>query len=79
MNVVFSKGAAKVLSRLDAPAKQRIKQGIQGIPNGDIKPLRGAQGIYRLRVGDWRILFSTTNDEIYIRDIGPRGDVYKGV
>jgi len=30
-------------------------------------------------VGNWRILFSYGDYGIYIRDIGSRGDVYKGV
>ncbi|MCL2079919.1 MAG: type II toxin-antitoxin system RelE/ParE family toxin [Oscillospiraceae bacterium] len=79
MTIVYSKDTAKALSRMDAPTKQRIKQGIQNIPGGDIKPLKGTKGTNRLRIGDWRILFSyMKEDEVFIRNIGSRGDVYKG-
>jgi len=80
MNIAYSKDAAKALSRMDKPTKQRIRQVVQGIPNGDIKPLKGVKGTNRLRIGNWRILFSYMKEnEIYIRDIAPRGQVYKEV
>ena len=78
MNVIFSRDSQKVLARLDSPTKQRIKQGILKLPGGNVKPLKGTQGIYRLRIGAWRILFSHIGDDFFIRDIGPRGDIYKG-
>jgi mRNA interferase RelE/StbE len=41
----------------------------------NIKKLRGRSD-YRLRVGDFRIVFSETNNTITIHDIGPRGSIY---
>jgi len=65
---------------LDVITKQRLKQGIEGIPAGDIKKLRGHTDIYRLRVGDWRIIFSySDNDTVLIERISPRGGAYRGV
>lgn len=80
MNVAYSRAAVKVINSMDKATKQRIKAGIEKIPKGDIKPLKGSAGTYRLRVGDWRILFSyPEHDKILIEKIGPRGGVYKGV
>jgi len=80
MQITYSRAAVKVISSMDKATKQRIKAGIEKIPKGDIKPLKGSQGTYRLRVGDWRILFSyPEHDTILIEKIGPRGGVYKGV
>lgn len=78
---VYSKKAAKVINGLDKPTKQRIREGIEGIPNGDIKQIKGRSiTTYRLRVGDWRVLFSySDNDTIIVEKIAPRGEVYKGV
>ena len=73
----YSKQANKTINNLDRPSKQRIKKSIEKIPKGDIKPLKGTKDIFRLRVGDWRILFSFLDGGIYIRKIEPRGDVYK--
>jgi len=80
MQIVYSRAAVKAINSMDKVTKQRIKAGIENIPQGDIKPLKGSPGTYRLRVGDWRILFSYTEDDtILIEKIGPRGGVYKGV
>jgi len=57
MDIVYSKQAIKAISRMDAATKQRIRQGIYGIPNGDIKPLQGyADGRQRLRIGKYRVI-----------------------
>ena len=80
MNITYYKQAVKTLERMDAPARQRIGEAIFAIPKGDIKRLRGHDELYRLRVGDWRIVFSYPDDEtLLIEKISPRGDVYKGV
>ena len=79
MNIIYSKSSVKVINSMDKATKQRIKAGIEKIPEGDIKPLQGIPGTYRLRVGGWRILFSYPEDDtILIEKIGLRG-VYKGV
>lgn len=80
MEITYSKAAVKVINGMDRLTKQRIKAAIEKIPDGDIKPLQGSKGSYRLRVGGWRILFSyPEHDIILIEKIGPRGEVYKGV
>lgn len=80
MNITYSKQAVKAIEKMDRPTKQRIKAAVEGLPSGDVKPLQGSKGSYRLRVGDWRILFSyPEKDIILIEKIAPRGEVYKGV
>lgn len=80
MEIRYSKAAVKVINGLDKATKQRIKAGIEKIPEGNIRPLSGSLGSYRLRIGGWRILFSyPEHDIILVEKIGPRGDVYKGV
>ena len=80
MTVFYAKDAVKSINRLDAPTRQRIRQAVNGIPRGDIKPLQGTSDTFRLRVGDWRILFSYPDDDtILVERVAPRGDVYKGV
>ena len=80
MIIQYSKRSVKAINRMDKPTKQRIKIAVEAIPNGDIKPLKGSNGSYRLRVGDWRIIFSYPQDNtILIEKIAPRGEVYKGV
>ena len=80
MQIRYSRASVKAINNMDRPAKQRIKAALEKLPEGDVKPLKGSSGTYRLRVGDWRILFSYPEDDIIlIEKIGPRGQVYKGV
>lgn len=80
MKLEYSKQAVKTINGMDKTTKQRIKAAVEGLPDGDIKPLKGCRGSYRLRVGDWRILFSYPADgTALIEKIAPRGEVYKGV
>ena len=80
MKIVFSKRAVKALDRMDSTIKQRIGKGISGLPKGDIKKLQGHTDLYRLRIGDWRIVYSYMDaNTILIENIDLRGQVYKGV
>lgn len=81
MNVVLSPKAAKYLKRLNEPQKGRIIRALEQLekepPEGDIRSLIGRDG-YRLRVGDYRILFDIVDSEIAIHEIGMRGQIYRG-
>lgn len=44
---------------------------------GDVKKLTDFTPEYRLRVGDYRVLFETENDKIIIYRIRHRKEVYK--
>jgi len=50
-----------------------------GLPGkGDIKALDGEHaGRFRLRVGNWRILYTFEKKTVMVDDILPRGDAYK--
>ncbi|GHU59835.1 plasmid stabilization system protein [Clostridia bacterium] len=77
MNLSYTKSAQKSLSRIDKINRHRIKEVIEKLPLGDIKKLVDFSSAYRLRVGNWRILFYMNNDEIQITDVLPRGEAYK--
>ncbi|MCL2636859.1 MAG: type II toxin-antitoxin system RelE/ParE family toxin [Oscillospiraceae bacterium] len=80
MNIIFTKQAVKQIEKLDKPTKQRIKNAVNKIPLGDIKQLQGTKSIlFRLRVGDFRIIFEMTVENIIIRYVLPRGEAYKGI
>ena len=42
----------------------------------NIKALKGESGVYRLRIGDWRILFTADGEIVAIIRIAPRGSAY---
>ena len=51
---------------------ERLKSGL----HGNIKRLHEADSTYRLRMGDYRVLFDVEGKVIIIRRIGHRKDVY---
>ncbi|MCL2633576.1 MAG: type II toxin-antitoxin system RelE/ParE family toxin [Oscillospiraceae bacterium] len=80
MDIIFTKQAVKQIEKLDKPTKQRIKNAISKIPLGDIKQLQGTNiTLFRLRVGDFRIIFEMTIENIIIRCVLPRGEAYKNL
>lgn len=77
--IKFEKAAQKFLDKQDKIQRLRLYKAIYKLPNGkDIKRLSG-HNLYRLRVGNYRILY--TIDEgirlINIENIDNRGQVYK--
>ena len=77
--ISYSKKAVKFLKRQDVPSQKRLVTAISKLPlEGDIKKLQGIDG-YRLRVGNFRVLFNVNGIIIDIIDIGNRGQIYKGV
>lgn len=77
MQIEYSKEAIKHIKSLDKPMRSRVLSAIEKIPSGDIKKLVGLENDYRLRVGDYRILFSKSENIIIIKDVLPRGQAYK--
>ena len=77
--ISYSKKAVKFLKRQDVPSQKRLIAAISRLPlEGDIQKLQGIDG-YRLRVGNFRVLFNVNGIIIDIIDIGNRGQIYKGV
>lgn len=78
--------AEKSYLKLDKKTRKRIKKALQELEQeenplsrNNVKPLTGKlQGDYRLRVGDWRLLFTPERNKkiIYIYAILPRGNAY---
>ncbi len=48
-------------------------------PQLDIKMIQGYSGLYRLRIGQYRLIYQIKEDEllIFIMSMGNRGDIYK--
>ena len=77
--IIYSKKAVKFLKKQDKPTQKRLVNAISKLPlEGDIKKLQGTDG-YRLRVGNFRVVFDVNGIIIDIIDIGNRGQIYKGV
>ena len=73
----YSKQARKFLDKQGELVDMRIKKAIDKLPLGDVEKLSGYPNTYRLRVGDYRILFVRDGNIISIHKIENRGQVYK--
>ena len=78
--IIIKKAAKKFIDRLPINEKRRIVSAIERLPNGEgIKNLKGHDGLLRLRVGEYRIIYTVDHGEliVYVIDAGNRGQVYK--
>lgn len=82
-SIYFTKRAAKDIEKLASRDRQRILVQIEQLKlplptNLDIKAMVGFDHYYRLRHGQMRVIFEvdTVKDEIWIRLVGYRGNVY---
>ena len=79
-HIILKKPAKKFIDQLPADEKRRVVDAIEKLPDGeDIKPMKGHSGLLRLRVGEYRIIYSVDNGEltVYVLDAGNRGQIYK--
>ncbi|WP_363321897.1 type II toxin-antitoxin system RelE/ParE family toxin [Phreatobacter sp.] len=80
--VAYRKEALRVLRRMPANEARRVMQKIDQLAAfpeqlaPQVKRLQGRPG-FRLRVGDWRVIFDEAGDVLDILAIGPRGSVYE--
>lgn len=77
--------AEKALAKIPNPYRRRLVKAIDGLardprPVGSVK-LAGIDEAYRVRVGDYRIVYEIVDDvlTIYIVRIAHRRDVYRNL
>lgn len=82
MNIAFSKAALRSVSRMPAASARLIRSKIgqyaadpASLAN-NVAALRGEPGVLRLRVGDWRVLFTEDREVLSIIKVAPRGSAY---
>ena len=80
--IIIKKRAKKFIDKLPINEKRCLVSAIQLLPDGmDIKALQGEKnkGLYRLRVGDYRIIYTVDHGEliVYVIDAGNRGQIYR--
>jgi mRNA interferase RelE/StbE len=82
--LTYRRQARNYLARLPFQIKSRIVEKLHNLKENpddtalDIARLKGGEG-YRLRVGQYRILYTRHEDQLIIEvvKIRPRGDIYK--
>lgn len=77
--IKIEKDAQKFLKKLPHPDETRVLKAIAKLPDeGDRKQLKGHSGFFRLRVGNYRIIYTVDNGQLIVRvvDAGNRGQIY---
>ncbi len=80
--LTLNRDAVKFVAKQEKAVQERIRKSLLGLtvrpPIGDIKPMKGYDKRFRLRVGSYRVLFEIDHQEqiVYILAIDNRGDVY---
>ena len=64
--ITFARSARRELETLEAPIAARIFARIESLSENprprDCMKLRGRQGLWRLRVGDYRVIYAIDDD-----------------
>lgn len=87
--VLLSKTALRQLERLPTSAARRLRERMEELEDDPIRPRPGADikplwtdddpPMYRLRVGDYRVLYSVLPGEVRITEILHRSRAYRGL
>lgn len=81
-SLVFTRAAARTLNRMPRNTEELIRGKLRQFADdpsalsNNVKALKGGDDRYRLRVGDWRVLFTIEADRIIVHEVGPRGSIY---
>ncbi|MBI3158758.1 MAG: type II toxin-antitoxin system RelE/ParE family toxin [Chloroflexi bacterium] len=82
--ISYTKQAARALMRMPKHTAKLVREKVENIaadPYGDhpnATKLQGREG-YRLRVGDWRVIYQVQDKEllILVLKVASRGEVYR--
>jgi mRNA interferase RelE/StbE len=80
-SVEYKASVAGDLDRLNAPVALRVLRKVEktlGSTGSSGDPLSGEfAGLFRLRVGDYRVIYARTTEGYLVLRIGHRSDVYR--
>jgi mRNA interferase RelE/StbE len=80
-----SPAAARQIKKLDRFTQTRVAKRLRALREDprprDVKKLSGGTDLYRVRVGDYRILYRIADERliVVVIRIGHRRDVYEGL
>lgn len=84
-HIEIARDALRALSKLDKPIRRRLQTAIDRLgndprPNGAIA-LQGLPGAYRVRVGDYRVIYTVEDDQLVVLvvDLGHRREIYRQI
>lgn len=83
VEVEYSRQAVRTLLTIDRATARRIRSKVTQLAAdpaslaNNVRALRGeGEGLMRLRVGDWRVIYTRDLLVLLVLKVGPRGNVY---
>jgi len=80
--IIYTRTAARDISRLEWEIRDRVRKATERCAeapqNYARKMINPSIGTYRLRAGDYRIIFDLEDDEMIVLRVGHRREIYKG-
>ncbi len=80
-SIVWTDRATRELEAANLPDHKRIVRAVERLaanPGGaDIRKLAGEERLWRLRVGDWRVIFEFEASTVIVRNVLPRASAYR--
>ena len=82
LQIAYSKVALRTLSRMPTNVSALIRSKIEQYASdppaqaNSVKALKGEPGVFRLRVGDWRVLFTEDGVVLAVIRVVPRSSAY---
>lgn len=85
MKIAYRKSPAKRLIRMQPKRAKAIREALEAVAedpassHANLKPLKGLENGFRLRIGDWRASFilDLEADVMDVFEIEPRGGAYR--
>ena len=80
--IEWTEGAVRDLEELDKPVARRILKRLSWFSKNFQsiipEPLGGQlKGTFKLRIGDWRVVYSVEGEVIVIQFVGHRSEIYR--
>lgn len=81
--VLLKRDPERIMRRLPADLRRRIQQAINALADdprhAGVVAVKGLSSAYRVRVGDWRIVYQIEDDVliVLVLEVAPRGEVYR--
>ena len=80
--IAYSETALRALSRMPVNVSAMIRSKVEqyaadpAAQARNVTRLKNMDGVHRLRVGDWRVLFTEDGEIIAVIKVAPRGSAY---
>lgn len=80
-NLVYTRRACRDIDKLDYAVKMRLKSALAHLAQSPVqhseKLHNPALGTYRMRTGDYRVIFDIEGSDIVVLRVGHRREIYR--